>query len=390
MKKLKIGVIGAWGRGRLSYGAQRPQEGSEIVAGADISAANLQSFKDHFKKEFNAEPAGYTDYKEMLEKEKLDAVFITSPDFCHEEQAVAALSKGIGVYLEKPMAITIEGCDRVMKAAYDNKAKLFLGHNMRYMQFTRKMKELIDDGVIGDIQAIWCRHFVSYGGDAYFRDWHSEQQYATSLLLQKGAHDIDVIHWLAKSFSKKVSGMGKLSVYNQCKRRDVSTPGCAKWSNEQWPPLECEGFSPNIDVEDHSMIMMELDNGVQACYLQCHYTPEPWRNYSIIGTKGRIENLGDGEEGSTVQVWTKRSGRMRLFGDMSFGMMPTAGGHGGSDTDIVSSFLDYLRDIGTPVSTPQAARYSVATGCKGAESMRGGGGALDIPKLPDYLENHKY
>ncbi len=390
MKKLRIGVIGAWGRGRLSYGSHRPENGVELVAGADISENGLAEFKKHFKKEFNAEPATYLDYKEMLEKEQLDAVFITSPDFCHEEQAVEALNRGVSVYLEKPMAITIEGCDKVMKAAYDNKAKLFLGHNMRYMAFTNKMKEVIDAGTIGEVQAIWCRHFVSYGGDAYFRDWHSEQKYATSMLLQKGAHDIDIIHWLAGSYTDRVVGMGKLSVYNRCERLKEGEKGSAAFVTSQWPPLEQTGFSQNIDVEDHSMILMNLRNGVQATYLQCHYSPEPWRNYTVIGTKGRIENFGDGEEGSSVQVWTKRSGRMRMTGDTGYGIMPGSGGHGGSDTDIVSSFIDYLRGEGTPVSTPQAARYSVATGCQGAASIRGGNGAFDIPRLPDEIENYKF
>jgi predicted dehydrogenase len=388
MKKLRLGVIGAWGRGRLSYTSHRPDENVELVAGMDVSQESLDCFKKRMKEEYNNEPATYTDYKEMLDKEDLDGVFVTSPDFCHEEQAYEALSRGIGVYLEKPMTITIEGCDKLLKVAHEKKAKIFLGHNMRYMAFTNKMKEIIDAGTIGEVQAIWCRHFVSYGGDAYFRDWHSEQKYATSMLLQKGAHDIDIIHWLAGSFTDKVVGMGKLSVYNRCERRKPDEKGDPSFQTSQWPPLEQKGFSPNIDVEDHSMIMMQLRNGIQACYLQCHYTPEPWRNYTIIGTNGRIENYGDGEEGSSVQVWTKRSGRMRLIGDQSYGMMPTAGGHGGSDTIIITSFINYLRGQEIPTSTPQAARYSVATGCKGAESMRTSGNTLEIPRLPDDIENY--
>lgn len=56
------------------------------------------------------------------------------------------------------------------------------------------MKELIDAGAIGEVKTIWCRHFVGNGGDYYFKDWHAERKNTTSLLLQKGAHDIDVIH----------------------------------------------------------------------------------------------------------------------------------------------------------------------------------------------------
>ena len=53
---------------------------------------------------------------------------------------------------------------------------------------------------------------------------------------------------------------------------------------------------------------MRLDNGVLAAYQQCHFTPDYWRNYTVIGTEGRLENFGDGP-GDTVRVWnTGRSG----------------------------------------------------------------------------------
>lgn len=98
-------------------------------------------------------------------------------------------------------------------------SKLFVGHNMRYFPVVLKMKEIIDSGLIGDVQCGWCRHFINYGGDAYFRDWHSERKNTNGLLLQKGAHDIDVMHWLMGSRTRRVVGMGMLSVYDRCSRR---------------------------------------------------------------------------------------------------------------------------------------------------------------------------
>ncbi len=56
------------------------------------------------------------DYRVLLAREDIEAVFVCSPDFLHEEHAVAALEAGKDVYLEKPMAITIEGCDRILRA----------------------------------------------------------------------------------------------------------------------------------------------------------------------------------------------------------------------------------------------------------------------------------
>jgi predicted dehydrogenase len=393
MKKLRIGSIGTCRRGALADRYLTPEDNVEIVAGADISDHQLKRFTDRIKEGQGNTPNCYLDYREMIEKENLDGVFVTSPDFCHEEQASFALENKVGVYLEKPIAITIDGADRILRAAYENKTKLVLGHNMRYMSFVLKMKDLIDKGTIGEVKAIWCRHFISYGGDAYFRDWHADRRYANSLLLQKGAHDIDVIHWLAGSYTKKVCGFGSLSLYDKLPRRkdDPENPPDASFNTEHWPPLEQKDFNPVIDVEDISMINMQLANGIQASYQQCHFTPDSCRNYTIIGTKGRIENYGDHHEETTIELWDDRkSDTFRLHGDATFRTPPGKGGHGGSDPAIVRSFFAALRGKGVPNSTPQAARYSVAAGCLGADSIRSGGMPFDVPVLPEELENYDY
>ena len=384
MKNLNIGVIGVGGRGGLARCAHLPEQGCRLVAGADISEKYLQEFK-----KFAGDDVFLTkDYRKLLEMKEIQAVFITSPDFLHEEQGVAALEAGKAVYLEKPMAITIEGCDRLLETAYRTGSKLYLGHNMRHFPAIIKMKELIDSGLIGDVQACWCRHFIEYGGDAYFRDWHSEQKNTTGLLLQKAAHDIDVIHWLMGSYTKSVVGMGMLSVYDKCERRSKDSPGCAKWDRKQYPPLTQKGFSPVIDVEDHNMIMMQLENGSQASYVQCHYTPDSERNYTFIGTKGRIENIGDSGD-CQIHAWTQRGERSKP--DIVYNLKAIEGSHGGSDPDIVKTFLDFVRYGSKTNTSPVAARFSVATGVLGHKSMRNGCGLQNIPPLPkklvDYFEN---
>lgn len=378
MKEIKIGVIGVGGRGAHALSAHNPENGYRIVAGADVNDKAFEKFKE----KVGSDAFTTTDYREILKIKDIDAVFVMSPDFLHEEQALAALNAGKAVYLEKPMAITIEGCDKLLNAAMEKKARLFIGHNMRHFPVVLKMKEIIDSGLIGDIQSGWCRHFIGYGGDAYFRDWHSEQKNTTGLLLQKGAHDIDVMHWLMGTYTKSVVGMGMLSVYDKCKRRPASEPGCAKWSNAQWPPLEQTGFSPVINVEDHNMIMMQMENGAQASYMQCHYTPDSERNYTFIGTKGRIENIGDAGK-CEIHVWTQRGPRHTP--DIVYNVKEVEGGHGGADSGIIPSFLDFVRHGKKTNTSPIAARNSVAVGVLGHKSMRTGCALQEIPRLPAKL-----
>jgi predicted dehydrogenase len=381
-KDLKIGVIGAGGRGGLAWQAHQPEKGSRIVAGCDTSEAALAKFRERY----GSEAFTTADYRALLDRSDLDAVFVTTPDFLHEEHAVAALEAGKDVYLEKPMAITIAGCDRILATAARLRRKLYLGHNMRHMAFVQKMKDLIDEGAIGEVKAGWCRHFVAYGCDAYFKDWHAERAKSTSLLLQKGAHDIDVLHWLCGGYSTRVTGMGSLGVYNRIEdRHSPAERGDASWSLNNWPPLSQKGLNPVIDVEDLSMMLMQLDNGVLASYQQCHYTPDAWRNYTIIGTEGRIENFGDNPGSMAVKLWNRRAG-YNPYGDQQFFMPRDDGSHGGADPRIVNEFLRFLRGEGKIKTSPLAARFSVAAGCQAAHSLRNGGMPMDIPPLPDGVE----
>jgi predicted dehydrogenase len=283
------------------------------------------------------------------------------------------------------MAITIEGCDRILEAARASGAKLYIGHNMRFFPVIQKMKQIIDSGQIGEVQAIWCRHFISYGGDAYFKDWHSEQKYITGLLLQKGAHDIDVIHYLAGAYTTRTVGMGKLSVYNRVEhRRKPDEKVTIEFNLENWPPLKQTRMSPVIDVEDHSMVLMQLSNGVQASYEQCHYTPDSCRNYTVIGTEGRIENCNDfslPEAEAVIRIWDRRVTYLEN-GTRSISIPPLYGTHGGADPLVVEAFLKWLTTGEHTGAWPEDARQAVATGVMATKSLRSGNIPFDIPPLP--------
>lgn len=376
--ELRIGVIGVHGRGGLAGHAHQPKENVRLVAGADPQQKFLDQFGEKYEAAFLTQ-----DYRELLARDDVHAVFICSPDYCHEEQAVAALEAGKAVYLEKPMAITTEGCDRILEAALENRCKLYLGHNMRHMPFVLKMRELIQRGYIGEVKAGWCRHFVGWGGDFYFKDWHADRTKSTGLLLQKGAHDIDVLHWLCDGYTRRVAAMGGLTVYGQIDDRDPEPePAKRDWNLGNWPPLSLTGLNPVVDVEDISMMLMELDNGVFCSYQQCHYTPDYWRNYTIIGTEGRIENFGNGEQGTVVRLWDSKCG-YKPEADAEFRTPASGGGHGGADPSIVSEFIGFVRGECKATTSPVAARYSVAAGCAATDCLRDQTLGRDVPPVAD-------
>ena len=376
MKDFGIGIIGRSKRSHLVDKAL--PAGTRLTAIADSDPNVLAAITEDVAK--------IADYRELLARKDVDAVFVMTRDYQHEEISIAALEAGKAVFLEKPMTITIEGCDRILEAAYRSKTKLFLGHNMRYMPVILKMKEIIDSGVIGPIQSAWCRHFIGYG-NCYFRSWCSEREHTNGLLLQKGSHDIDVIHWLAGGYAKRVVGMGRLSVYDKCKRRrpDEAPDREKAWREPCWPPQSLDDLAPKIDIEDHNMLLLSLDNGVQASYTQCFYTPDSERNYTFIGTHGRVENIGDTGD-CEVHVWTQRSQRNNP--DIIHKLKASSGGHGGADPGIVKAFIDFAKDGVVPNTSPLAARNAVAAGVLGHESMRNGNIPKDLLQVPAHLEKY--
>jgi predicted dehydrogenase len=380
MTDLRFGVVGLGARSRIAQYAHRPGEGSEVVALADPSAAQ----RDVAQQQYPGASV-HADHAELLEQ-KLDGVFLTTPDDLHEDPAIDFLRAGVSVFVEKPLAITTSGCDRVLQAAYDSGARLYVGHNMRHMPVVLTMRDLIQAGAIGEVKAIWCRHFVGHGGDYYFKDWHADRRRTTGLLLQKGAHDIDVMHWLAGGYTTRVNAMGALTLYGGIEDRlDRSEQRFGDFvSQDHWPPLSQTGLAPVMDVEDISMANLLLDNGVYVTYQQCHYTPDYWRNYTVIGTEGRLENFGD-SPGGVVKVWNSRRSGYREDADLVVDIPDVEGGHGGADPRLVDEFVRFVRDGGATLTSPVAARAAVAAGYAATTSLRDNGTPIDIPALDPAL-----
>jgi predicted dehydrogenase len=383
MTDLRFGVVGLGARSRIAQYAHRPGEGSEVVALADPAAAQriaaLRQYPD---------ATAYADHTELLDQ-KLDGVFLTTPDDLHEDPAIDFLRAGVPVFVEKPLAITTSGCDRVLQAAYDSGARLYVGHNMRHMPVVLTMRDLIRSGAIGEVKAIWCRHFVGHGGDFYFKDWHADRRRTTSLLLQKGAHDIDVMHWLAGGYTTRANAFGGLTVYGGIDDRlDRSGQRFADFvSEDNWPPLSQKGMAPVMDVEDLSMANLLLDNGVYVTYQQCHYTPDYWRNYTVIGTEGRLENFGD-SPGGVVKVWNSKRSGYREDADLVVEIPDAEGGHAGADPRLIDEFIRFVREGGATLTSPIAARAAVAAGYAATTSLRSNGIPIEIPPLDPALVSY--
>lgn len=149
-KKLRIGVIGiGFYAGEILLPKLRETGRAEIVA---ISRRNPERLASA-QKALNV-PEGYTDWREMLEKSALDAIIVGTPPNTHTEPTIAALEKGLHVFLEKPMTLTSADAQSIVAAAAKTDRTLMIGYNARGMGGWRTIKRLLSDGAIGTIRQV--------------------------------------------------------------------------------------------------------------------------------------------------------------------------------------------------------------------------------------------
>ena len=144
---IKAGIIGcghvAW-MGHLPFLWENPHV--DFVATCDANENEAASTAKRW-----GVPHVYSDYMRMFDEAGLDAVVIATPPPSHADMASAAAERGIHVLLEKPMAPTVAECDRIIEAADKHGIILQLGHQKRFNPTFQKVKEIIDEGMLGQI-----------------------------------------------------------------------------------------------------------------------------------------------------------------------------------------------------------------------------------------------
>ncbi|MCW3991641.1 MAG: Gfo/Idh/MocA family oxidoreductase [Candidatus Bathyarchaeota archaeon] len=141
--KVKVGVCGLGGFGIVCARALGMSDRAQVKA--------VCTRREDVAKKTGAEVGArwYTGYPEMLEREELDAVCITTPNDLHAEQSIAAMDRGLHVFCTKPMAVTLEEAEDMIEAAKRNNVKLEIGYHFRFDKRIIKMKELIEEDEIG-------------------------------------------------------------------------------------------------------------------------------------------------------------------------------------------------------------------------------------------------
>ena len=137
----------------------------------------------------------YTDYREMIDKEELDYVDIALPTYLHCEAAIYALEHGTHVLCEKPMALDLDECRRMISAAENSKKTLMVAQCLRFWPAYEYLKECVADGRYGKA---FCAYFFRGGATPRwsYENWLLRKDKSGGCLLDQHVHDIDMINYL--------------------------------------------------------------------------------------------------------------------------------------------------------------------------------------------------
>jgi len=271
-RKLGIGIIGAGG---IANGAHLPNytrnPRARLVAVADISAEAAQATAERW-----GIPNVYTDYRELLANPEVEAVSVTTWAGAHAEPVIAAAEAGKHILCEKPIATRLEDADAMVAAAQRAGVKFTMGYQPRFSKMWNTVKQLLDEGAIGKVQAL---NIVSTAPSAHRTAWFlRKSQAGGGVLMDWGIYTAFMINWF----------MGPVeSVYGTYRRfREENYAGGQ--------------LVPDADVEDTVAATLQFKSGAVGTWYSTWAATARHGYTSIDGSLGSIQMKGGASDGPRI------------------------------------------------------------------------------------------
>ncbi len=370
-------MIGTGNRG-TNY-AERAKENSpefEMVAIAEPNPAR----RDYVQKLYNLpDSACYDDYREILSQPKMaDMAIIATQDKMHFEPAMMAIEKGYHLLLEKPVAPTPEECVQIAEAANKKGVDVVVCHVLRFSPFFMTIKNLIDEGRIGNVVNIVHTERVgnAHMSHSFVRGNWRNSKTSSPMILAKSCHDMDILNWLIGKHCTRVQSFGSLTYFTRENMPEGAPEYCVQGcpaaescpydarriylkdrmfiqqaTNKKNPTDEdilraitetnygkCV-FQSDNDVVDHQVVNLEYEGGATVSFSMCAFNTGG-RRIRIMGTKGEIIGNMSDEYVTLFDFMTRESEQVMISGAVQDETIN--GGHGGGDGGIVRSFVQFV------------------------------------------------
>ena len=204
---VRIGFVGSGGIANHHMQRLATLENAKMVAFSDVDGGRAQAAAKQYG------GAAYTDSKEMLAKEDLDAVFVCVPPFAHTDQELAAVEKGIALFVEKPIATTVEKAEEIGEAIESKGVVNSVGYHFRYMASTDSAKAALGDREVGFATGSWT------GGMPGVHWWRVMAE-SGGQMVEQSTHIFDLARYMLGEVTE-VSAMARTGLMTDVSDYDV-------------------------------------------------------------------------------------------------------------------------------------------------------------------------
>lgn len=196
--KLRVAVIGAGNMGKNHARNYFLLPQSDLVGISDVNP-DTKNLAAEYKTDY------FTDYIEMLDTVKPDAVSVVVPTPLHMEVGQEVMSRGIHCLLEKPIASSVEEADKLIDCAKNNNVVFTVGHIERFNPVVRRLKKMVDNKDIGEITSIVCRRVGGFPAN----------EPKTDVIMDLAVHDIDIVSYLLGQKPKSITSHGSRTYHTK-------------------------------------------------------------------------------------------------------------------------------------------------------------------------------
>ncbi len=252
-------MIGAGFRGREVYGryAEMKPDQLKFVAVAEPDPVRRKLFQ---QAHHIPDGMAFDSWDLLLDEtqEKLaDTAFICTQDNMHYQPAIKAMEIGYDLLLEKPISPNRQECSRIARTARETGRIVQVCHVLRFTNFWRKVKEIVDSGRIGKIIHYDHSENVSYWhfGHSYVRGPYRNEAFSSPLILAKSCHDLDLMYWIFGCKPFTVQSTGVLSFY----RPENAPVNAPERCTDGCPAAEtCAWYAPRLYVTAEPLLRIGL------------------------------------------------------------------------------------------------------------------------------------
>ena len=327
--KIGIGIISfAHGHANAYCNQMQTFDDVELVACWDDNVERGEAAATQYDMRYSPHLEDITNHPEI------HAVIVTCETNRHAEMVVAAASDGKDILCQKPMALTLEDCDRIAEIVEKTGVKFMMGHQMRRDPANIAMKEIIDSGVLGKIGVLRRRHCINaLFSEAFVTGpsrWHIDPKKNMGMFMDDASHATDFIHWMLGKPTSVIA--------------------------------EIDNILTDVAPDDTGLAVYRFAGGEMAILLNTSVTLAGENTTEIYGDEGVvIQNYGDAPscniprpaDAVALKLYTRDE---PLWKDLG---IPIPAGHGERIGGVPRPFIDCLKNGTDPDVTVEDGRVAV-------------------------------